>query len=471
MGPTSEPAVRWGQASGRWVLAATVLGSGMAALDATVVTIALPTIGRSLGAGLAGLQWVVSGYTLTLAALILLGGSLGDRYGRRRVFLIGAVWFALASLGCAAAPSIGALVAARLLQGVGGALLTPGSLAIISASFPAGERGRAIGAWSGLAGIASALGPFVGGWLVEALDWRWIFLINAPVAAVVVAIAVRHVPESSDPATSPHLDVSGAALGTAGLGAITYAVITGGERGATPVVVVAGVVGALALVGFVAVERSSPQPMLPLSIFGSRQFTAVNVVTFAVYAALGGLFFFLVLHLQIVAGFSPLLAGTALLPITVIMLGLSARMGAVAHRTGPRMPMAFGSVVAACGLLLLTRIGPQATYLGDVLPAVAVFGLGLSLVVAPLTTTALATATSRHSGVASGVNNAIARSAGLLAVAILPVAAGLTGESYRDPHKFMAGFTTAMLICAALLVVGAVLSAVLISDRALSEPA
>ena len=423
-------------ARGRWVLLAAVLGSGMAMLDATVVNIALPALGRDLGAGFAALQWTINGYTLTLAAFILLGGSLGDRFGRRRVFVVGTVWFAAASLLCGLAPNVGLLVAARLLQGVGGALLTPGSLALIAASFASSDRARAIGAWSGLGGIAGALGPFLGGVLVQA-SWRLVFFLNLPLAVVVVLVTLRHVPESRDEDSDPHLDVTGALLGVVGLAGTTYALIGYGASGATPAVLMTAAVGIAGLVAFVLVERRSRHPMLPVAIFADRQFTAANLVTFAVYAALSGVFFLLVVHLQVVARFTPLTAGTALLPVTLCMLALSSRAGALSQRIGPRLPMTLGPLICAGGVLLLRRIGPGASYLVDVLPGALVFGLGLSLTVAPLTATALAAAATRYSGLASGVNNAVARAAGLLAVAVLPVVAGLSGDVYQKPTAFL----------------------------------
>jgi EmrB/QacA subfamily drug resistance transporter len=466
--------VRLSEPSGRWVLVAAVLGSGLAGIDATVVNVALPALGRDLHAGFSGLQWTINSYTLTLAALILLGGSLGDRYGRRRVFVVGVVWFALASALCALAPNIGALIAARALQGIGGAMLTPGSLAMISASFVPDDRARAIGAWSGFGGIASAVGPFLGGYLVAGPGWRWIFLINLPLAAVVVVIARRHVPESLDPDAAPRLDALGAVLGALGLGGVTYALIAAGA-GWSASVIISAVVGVAALFGFVATEHRSAHPMLPPKIFANRQFTAANIVTFAVYAALGGVFFFLVVNLQVVAGFSPMLAGTALLPVTVIMLLLSARSGALAARIGPRLPMTLGPLVAAGGVLLLVRVGPRASYVRDVLPAVTVFGLGLALIVAPLTATVLAAAENRYAGVASGVNNAVARAAGLLAVAVLPVVAGISGDDYEHPTAFGHGFRIALITCAALLVLGGLIAAALIRNppetRRVAEPA
>jgi EmrB/QacA subfamily drug resistance transporter len=464
--PQAQPAgsVRLAEAQGRWVLAAAVLGSGVAFLDATVVNVALPTLGRQLDASLAGLQWTVNAYTLTLASLILLGGALSDHYGRRRVFVFGVVWFATASLLCGLAVNVEMLVAARALQGVGGALLTPGSLALMQASFVADDRAKAIGAWSGLGGVAGAIGPFLGGWLVEAASWRYVFLINIPVALLVVAVTVRHVPESRDPTATGRFDVPGAALGALSLAGVTVALIQSAEEGLTPRVVASAVVGVLAFAAFVAVERRSSHPMLPLGVFSSRQFTGANLVTFAVYAALGGVFFFLVLHLQVVVGFSPIESGTALLPVTVLMLFLSAQAGALAQRIGPRLPMTLGPLTCAVALLLMSRITADASYLVDVLPAVVVFGLGLALTVAPLTAAVLSAADVRHAGIASGVNNAVARAAGLLAVAALPVAAGLSGNDYRNPAEFTHGFRSAMLLCAGLLVLGGLLALATISN-------
>ncbi len=470
MPAAAQDDVELGTARGRWVLAAAVLGSGISLLDATVVNIALPTIGRELDAEFAGLQWTVNGYTLTLAALILLGGSLGDLLGRRRVFLVGVVWFAVASVLCGLSQDVGQLVAARLLQGVGGALMTPASLALISASFVAADRGKAIGAWSGLGGIAAAIGPFLGGLLVE-VSWRLVFLMNVPLCVAVYVISTRHVPESRDAEMDPRIDVLGAVLGALGLAGVTYALVAAGEAGVSTADVLIGLAGLAGLGGFLLVEAGSRHPMMPLDLFASRQFSAANLVTFAVYAALGGVFFLLVVHLQVVAGFSPLVAGTALLPVTVAMLLLSARAGALAARIGPRLPMTLGPVLCAAGVLLLRRIGPSASYVLDVLPGVVVFGLGLSLTVAPLTVTVLGAASSRHAGVASGVNNAVARTGGLLAVAVLPVAAGISGTDYLDPAEFADGFSVAMLLSAVLLVAGGALAAVLVRDDEVRGPA
>lgn len=447
-------------------------------LDGTVVNVALPTIGRHLDASLGGLQWTVTAYTLALAGLILLGGALGDRLGRRRVFVTGVAWFALASALCGLAPDIGVLIGARVLQGIGGALLVPGSLAILQATFIPADRPRAVGAWSGLGGVAGAVGPLLGGWIIVAVGWRWVFLLNLPLAAVVIAVTLRHVPETRDLSASGKFDVSGAVLAALALAGITYALIEGPEAGgrlAGPIA--AGVVGVVAAIAFVMVERRrghSPggtAPMLPLDVFASRQFTAVNLVTFLVYGAFSGVLFLLVLQLQVVAGFSPLVAGTALLPVTILMLVLSSRAGALAQRVGPRWPMTVGTALIAVAVLLMIRIGVHASYAADVLPAAIVFGLGLSLTVAPLTATVLASADVRHAGVASGVNNAVARAAALLAVAGLPAAVGLGAAAYHSKVVFSGGFRSAMIICAALLAAGAVLSAVMINNDVLRPAA
>ncbi len=450
-------------AQGRWVLTAAVLGSGVVLLDGTVVNVALPALGRDLDADFAGLQWVVNGYLLSLAALILLGGSLGDRFGRRRLFVLGTVWFGVASLLCGLAPDVRTLVAARVLQGVGGALLTPGSLALLQASFAPSDRGRAIGAWSGLGSVAAALGPFLGGLVVE-LSWRWVFLINVPLCAAVVLVSLRHVPESRDPDAARSVDVTGAVLGALGLAGVTHALIALGGDARPLLVAVTGGGGLVLLVAFVLVEWRLPEPLLPPGIFASRQFTAVNLVTFAVYAALAGFFLLLVVHLQVVGGYSPLAAGTALVPVTLIMTGLSGRSGALAARRGPRLQLAAGPLAMAVATLLLSRVGSGATYVLDVLPGVVLFGLGLATTVAPLTTTVLAAAPDRHAGLASGVNNAVARTAGLLAVAVVPVAAGIGGTDYQDPERFAPGFRTAAYVMAGLLVLGGLLAAATVRD-------
>ena len=453
-----------GTAAGRWVLLATVLGSGIVMIDSTVVNVALPHIGADLGAGFGGLQWVINAYTLTLAALILLGGSLGDHYGRRRIFLIGVVWFAVASAACGLAPNVETLVTARALQGVGGALLTPGSLALISASFRGVDRAAAIGAWSGLGGLAGAVGPFVGGFLVE-WSWRAVFLINLPLAAVVVAVTVLRVPESRDPDSPPGLDVSGTALAALGLGALTFGLTNLGSGGVTAGGLFAVGAGALALAAFIVVERRSTHPLVPPSLFGDNNFRVTNAMTLMIYGALGVVFLFLVLQLQTVAGFSPVAAGAALLPVTAIMLVFSSRAGALANRIGPRLPMTLGPLLSAAGLLLMLRIGPQASWIADVLPAALVFGAGLALVVAPLTAAVLDSAPDRLAGAASGVNNAVARAGGLLAVAVIPGLAGISGADYADPTAFNAGFRITIVIAAVLLLGAAILAGIGIRSR------
>lgn len=467
MPPGPEPtevagAVRYASPAGRWVLLGTVLGSGVAMLDGTVVNIALPTIGRELHERFAGLQWTVNAYTLTLAGFLLLGGSLGDRLGRRRVFVVGVAWFAIASALCGLAPTAGTLIAARALQGVGAAMLVPGSLAIIEATFRPEDRAPAVGAWSGLGGVATAIGPLLGGWLVG-FSWRYVFLINLPLAAVVVWVALRHVPESKDRTVTGRLDTAGPVLAALGLAGLTWALTEGPALGwSAPGVLVPGTAGIAALGGLLLAERAAAQPMLPLTIFGYRQFSAANVVTFVIYAALSGGLFLLPIQLQRVLGFSPLASGAALVPLTIVMLLLSARAGRLAQRTGPRLPMTLGPLIAAAGLALLARIGPGSAYAADVLPAVLVFALGLALTVAPLTSTVLAAAGEDHAGVASAINNEVARVGGLLAVAVLPAVAGISGAVLLRPAAFSAGFRTATLIAAGLCAAGGLLSLLLI---------
>ncbi|MEU7062255.1 DHA2 family efflux MFS transporter permease subunit [Streptomyces sp. NPDC046161] len=450
------PDVPLGSARGRWILFTTVLGSSMALLDSTVVNVALPRIGRDLGADLAVLQWTVNAYLLTLAGLILVGGALGDRFGRRRVFVVGVVWFAAGSLLCGIAPNAGVLIGARALQGIGGALLTPGSLALIQGSIRADDRARAVGLWSGLGGVGAAVGPFLGGWLVDGPGWRWVFLLNVPLAALCVPVALRHVPESSDPAAHGRFDVAGAVIGAAALGLLTYALIE--ARSGTALVVATAVGGLLLGVLFVCVERRRKYPMVPPSIFASRQFTAVNLVTLCVYAAFGGFFFLVVLQLQVVSGYSAMAAGAALLPTTALMLLLSARAGALGERIGPRLPLTVGPLLCAGGMLLMLRVGPGASYPLDVLPALVVMGMGMVTLVAPLTATVLASVDPGRAGLASGINNAAARAAGLLAVAALPLLAGMGPDSYLSAPRFDAAFGRAMAWCAGVLVVGAVLA-------------
>lgn len=435
----------------------------MALLDGTVVNVALVRIGSDLDASLGDLQWISNGYLLTMAALILLGGSLGDRFGRRRVFVIGVVWFAAASAACGLAQNPGQLIAARVIQGIGAALLTPGSLAMIQATVRPEDRAQAIGAWSGLGGVAAAIGPFVGGWLVQYASWRWAFLLNIPLGLLTVVIARAVVPETSDPDSDHTFDANGAVLATLALAVTTYALIQSESLGALATAAVAGTGLALGAV-FVVVERRGRHPMVQPSLFASRQFSAANLMTFIVYAALGAVMFFLTFELQTAVGYRPLAAGLATLPLTILMLLLAARGGQLSTRIGPRVPMSLGPVVCAVGTALLAGVGPGTSYWTGILPGVSVFGLGLCLLVAPLTATVLGAAPDRYAGVASGVNNAVARAGSLLAVAALPAAVGLSGADYHQADAFTRAYGTALWICTALLLTGGVVSWLLIRN-------
>lgn len=453
-------------ARGRWIVVATVLGSGLAAIDATVVNIALLDIGRDLHVGFSSLQWTITGYTLTLAALMLLGGALGDRWGQRRTFIIGVVWFAFASLLCALAPSVVWLIAARGLQGVGGALLTPASLAILESTFTERDRGKAIGLWAGLSGAASAIAPFLGGWLLDNGGWRWVFLINPPIALLVVAIAVRHVPQTRPRGHPGRIDAAGSTFGVLALGGLSACLIAASDHAIGDLRVLLPMLGGIgAGIAFVLIEQQRKHPMLPTALFRIREFSAANAVTFLLYAANGGALMLLVIELQTVSKMSPLAAGAALLPITCIMLVLAGPFGALAARTGPRLPMTIGPLVSASGLALLTALTPGSRYVSGVLPAMIIFGLGLSIFVAPLTATALGSVPTDRVATASGVNNAVARSAGLIAVAGLPAIVGLTGDEYSDATQLLSGFREAIWICAALHVCGGLLAAATIEDR------
>ncbi|MCY9784410.1 MFS transporter [Nocardiopsis sp. EMB25] len=443
----------------------------MAFLDSTVVTVALPAIQDDLDTGLSGLQWIVNGYMVTLSALILLSGSLADRFGRVRLFMVGVAVFALASALCTFAPTLGWLVAGRVAQGIGGALLTPGSLAILQAGFREEDRARAIGAWSGLTGVAAAVGPFVGGWLVQVGDWRLIFLINLPLAAVVLAISWWKVPESRDEAAGRRLDLPGALLGVVALGGTTYALIQWGAVGATPAVWVGAATGAAALVAFVLVERVSTDPMLPIGIFSSPAFSVTNAATVLIYGSLGPLFFLLVIYLQEVGGYSPIAAGSASLPITALMLALSARSGRLAARLGPRPQLVVGPLLLAAGFVSLSRLEADDPYVSGVLPGVLLVALGLSAAVAPLTATVLASAPERHAGLASGVNNTFARGAQLIGVAAVPAVVGISGAGGEaagpgaGAEAIARGFGSAMLVLAGLCVLAALCAAALPRGR------
>jgi EmrB/QacA subfamily drug resistance transporter len=441
------------------VLAATVLGAALTFIDATVVNLALPHLAADLGAGAEALTWVVNAYTLTLAALVLLGGALGDRLGRRRVYLLGIVGFAIASAACGLAPNVTTLIAARAVQGVAAALLTPGSLALLQASFAPKDRARAIGAWSGLTGVAGAIGPLFGGWIIGFADWRWAFLVNLPIAAVVVVITRRHVPESRPPPAGDRLDWTGAGLLAICLALLTFALTAWSGAPFLSFRVLGCILLSMAVgAAFAFWERRSPAPLVPVRLFASRVFVVANVVTFLVYAALGVVFFALGIVLQVGAGRSPIQAGLSLLPVTVLMLLFSSRAGALMDRVGARLPMTLGPLVAAAGVALLTRIGAEVNYLSDVLLSTTVFGAGLTLLVTPLTATVLAAVPDEVVGLASGVNNAVARTAGLLAVAAVPMVGGLGGRGMTDPRQVVAGFETLMWCCVLLLVSGAALS-------------
>lgn len=403
----------------RWVLAAAILGSSLAFVDGTVVNVALPAIQRGLDATVYQAQWVIESYALLLAALLLVGGALGDRLGRRRVFLLGVVIFAAASVACALSRTVQQLVAARAVQGVGAALLVPGSLALISATFPEQERGRAFGTWAGFSGVTSAIGPLLGGYLVDRFSWAWAFAVNVPLAAIVLAITWKHVPESRREGPPPALDLPGAVLGTLGLGGLVFFFIEAPARGwgAAPVLL-ALALGIAALVGFLFVERRRSAPMLPLSLLRRRSFAGANLLTLLLYAALGGGLFFLPLNLVQVQGLSATAAGAALLPFVLVMFVLSRWAGGLVDRRGARLPLVAGPLIAGAGFALLALPGTGASYWSGFLPGIAVLGLGMAIAVAPLTTTVMNSVEPQDAGIASGVNNAFSRVAGVLGIAV-----------------------------------------------------
>lgn len=455
---------------GRAALTTTIVGSGMVFLDGTIVTVAARRIGSDFSAGFSSLQWVLNGYALALASLILLGGSFGDRFGRRRVYLIGIGWFATASLLCAVAPNVQLLIAARVLQGIGGALLTPGSLALIQSSFRGADTGRAVGIWSGMSGVTTAAGPLLGGYLVQHVSWRWAFGINVPLAVVAILLGLRYLPESRSDGEEGPMDVLGTVLITLGLGALTYGTTIAGDTGWATRSLTSTIGGLLILIIFFVVESRLTFPLLPPRLFTDRTFTGANIMTFFTYGSLGVVIFLLVLQLQVAAGYGPLAAGLATMPTTLLLLVLSPRAGALAARIGPRLPMTVGPLLAAAGIALTTRIdSSHHNYLLDVLPGIAVFGLGMSTLVAPLTAAVMASAPPSEVGLASGVNNAVARSAALLTVAVLPPLVGLTGDRYRIAQVVTHSYRSVVAICCVLLALGAAVVAFTVRSGSLDR--
>jgi EmrB/QacA subfamily drug resistance transporter len=446
----------------RLTLLAAILGSAVATIDGSIVSVALPAIEEDLGGGLSAQQWVSNAYLLTLASLILIGGSLGDIYGERRVFALGLSAFGVTSVACALSPTIEVLIAARALQGAAGALVTPSSLAIIVGAFGPKERGAAIGSWTAWGGIAAIVGPLAGGLIVDQVSWRWIFAINVPLVLVTLGLVFAAVPQTKR-VSGRRVDFVGAALCALGLGGVTFALIEQPHYGwGSPVIFGPMIGGLVAFAAFLGYERRASEPMLELALFARRNFAVGNLETLAMYAGLGILFFFLVIYLQEVAGYSALKSGLTTLPVTIVLFALSRRFGALADRLGPRLFMGAGPLIAAGGILLLLRVGMHPSYVADLLPALLVFALGLSLTVAPLTATVLADADESDAGIASAINNAVARVAGLIGVSVVGVvvASTLVGDTFAANDESVRAFHQVVWICAALVAAGGVVGAI-----------
>jgi len=443
-------------------LVAAILGSAVVTIDGSIVNVALPAIERDLGGGLSAQQWVLNAYLLALGSLILIGGSLGDIYGERRVFTAGLAAFGVLSVACAAAPTMGALIAARALQGAAGALVMPSSLAIIVAAFRPNERGAAIGSWTAYGAIAAIVGPLAGGWIVDQVSWRWIFGLNVPLVVATLILILAAVPRAEG-SRGRHVDFIGAGLCALGLGGFVFALIEQPHYGwSSPVIFVPLVVGVVAFAAFLAYERRTSEPMLKLALFSRRNFSVANAETLTMYAGLSILFFFLVIFLQQVAGYTALQSGLTTLPVTVVMFFLSRRFGALADRHGARLFMGAGPLIAAVGILLLLRTGMDTSFVGDLLPALLVFSIGLSLTVAPLTATVLADADETDAGIASAVNNAVARIAGLVGVSIVGVivASTLVSDTFEANPESVRAFHQVVVICALLVAAGGVAGAI-----------